>query len=97
MARDEERELEELGLPVLHHGSAEVGRERVVEPGERLAAVPRSLGVRRMLAGEGLGRECPEKERPEEEREPVLRAEAPHPPVIPIARASAMPPKIVTR
>ena len=42
---DEERELEELGLPVLEHRASKGRREHIVEPGQRLAAVGELLRV----------------------------------------------------
>ena len=49
---DEERELEELRLPVLEHGAPEVGREHVVEPGQRSPVVRELVGDARCPAND---------------------------------------------
>ena len=76
---DEHGELKELGLPVLHDGAPEVGASDVLPPGQRRALVRELLGVERVLTGERLGHERSQEENREEDGEPVLLEEHPHP------------------
>lgn len=67
--RDEDGELQELGLPVLQHRAAEVGRDHVLPPRERLLPVLCVLRAVVVLAGKRLADERREEDRGEEERE----------------------------
>ena len=91
---DEERELEELRLPVLEYRTAEGGREHVVRPRKRPAVVGELVGVERVLPGERLADERRQEEDAEEEREPVLGREAPQSTTSPTPIQSASPPRI---
>jgi hypothetical protein len=84
--KDEERELEELRLPVLHDGAAEVGGKDVTPPRDRVLAVCLLLGVVGVLSGERLADERHQEDPDEEETEPVLFGVGPHPCVSATAR-----------
>ena len=94
---DEERELEELRLPVLEHGAAELGREHVVAPRDRRGVVRELVGVEGVLAGERLRDQRREEEDAEEDREAVLVDESPQSTTSPTTIQRARPPTIMSQ
>jgi hypothetical protein len=75
---DDQRELEELGLPVLHHVPAEVGRDEVAAVRDRLRVVRTLLVVVGEEAGDRLPDERQEEDREEEERQALLEQPTAH-------------------
>jgi hypothetical protein len=65
-------------LPVLEDVAAEVRRQDVVQPGNRIAAVLELLGVERTLTRKRLTGQRRREEDAEEDGQPVLEQETPH-------------------
>ncbi len=85
----EQRELQELRLPVLEHRPCEVRGDEVAAPGQGLLPVLGALGVHRPLPHERLAGDRDEKERPEEHGEAVVSQKASHQPRTPTATRNA--------
>jgi hypothetical protein len=76
--QDEERELEVLRLPVLHHGDGERRGEDVAPEADLRLHVAVLLVVEGGVARHRLEHERDRKERQEDDRETVLAQEAAH-------------------
>ena len=70
-AEDEQRELQVLGLPVLEHVDAELGRAHIAPQRDRVAVVGELDRVEVGVPDERLRDQRAEKERAESEAEPV--------------------------
>src|SRR4051812_21732508 len=75
---DVERELEELGLPVLHHVAAEARREDVAAERDRVVVVAQLVVVEVGVADERLADQRGQEDAAEEQPEAVVADEAPH-------------------
>ena len=75
---DEQRELEELRLPVLHQRAGERRRDDVRPPRDRLGAVLGQIGVLGVLAGNGLRSDGADEQSEEEQRQAVVSGEPLH-------------------
>jgi hypothetical protein len=76
--QEEERELEVLRLPVLHHVDAELGRHDVARQRHLGIAVADRLFVEVRVPRDGLAHQGGEEQQQEDDREAVLLEEAAH-------------------
>src|SRR3954447_19020128 len=77
-AEDVERELEELGLPVLHHRLPELRARDVAAERDGRLLVGHGVVVELVVAGDRLRRHGREEDRQEDDRKRVEREEAAH-------------------